>query len=122
MSVLALKLSQLNQSQREGLPFSIQHLNCSFKVPLWSSSVYTMRCVSVCVQGEWFRVPCGGPSASVQSVGSEALRRYLKAKEHEDRDVEFSMRRCRGGELLQPEDRAEDVLEDNDFVQLCMLL
>lgn len=69
-------------------------------------------------------MPCGGPSASVQSVGSETLRRYHQAKEHEDRDrdMEFSMWRRRGGELLQPEDRAEDVLEDNDFVQLGMLL
>lgn len=32
------------------------------------------------------------------------------------------MRRCRGGEVLHPGDRAEEVLEDNDFVQLGMLI
>lgn len=76
--------------------------------------------MSVCVRGEWFRVPCSGPSASVQSLGSEALRRYHQAKklEETDRDLGFSMRRCLRGELLHPNDRAEDVLKDNDFVQL----
>ena len=79
-----------------------------------------MRCVSLCVRGEWFRVPCGSPSGSVQLLGSEALRRYHQAKKLEDAEgkLEFSMMRCRGGELLHPEDRTEDVLEDNDFVQL----
>lgn len=79
-----------------------------------------MRCVSVCVRGEWFRVPCGSPSGSVQLLGSEALRRYHQAKKLEDADekLEFSMLRCRSGELLHPEDRTEDVLEHNDFVQL----
>uniref|UniRef100_A0A8C4HLD7 Histidine ammonia-lyase n=1 Tax=Dicentrarchus labrax TaxID=13489 RepID=A0A8C4HLD7_DICLA len=79
-----------------------------------------MRRVSVCIRGEWFRVPCSGPRASVQSLGFEALQRYHQAKKLEDggRDMEFSMRRCWGGELLHPEDKAEDVLEDDDFVQL----
>uniref|UniRef100_A0A8C6P083 Histidine ammonia-lyase n=1 Tax=Nothobranchius furzeri TaxID=105023 RepID=A0A8C6P083_NOTFU len=79
-----------------------------------------MLCVSVCVRGEWFRVPSGGPSVSIQKLGHEALCRYFRAKklEHGDRHVEFSMHRCQGGELLHPEDRVEDVLEDNDFVQL----
>lgn len=83
-----------------------------------------MRCVSVRVRGEWFRVPCSGPSASIHSLGCHALQRYHQAKGREDAgtDVEFSMRRCRGGELLRPGDRAEDVLEDNDFVQLGMLV
>ncbi|XP_076578951.1 histidine ammonia-lyase-like [Chaetodon auriga] len=59
-------------------------------------------------------------SASVQSLGSEALRRYHQAKKLEvkGRDREFSMRRCQCGELLHLEDKAEDVLEDNDFVEL----
>ncbi|KAJ4923344.1 hypothetical protein JOQ06_026020 [Pogonophryne albipinna] len=82
-----------------------------------------MRCVSLCVRGEWFRVPCGGPSASVRSLGSEALLRYQRNKNLEDGDmedgeVEFSLRRFQCGELLHPEDRAEDVLQDNDFVHL----
>lgn len=83
-------------------------------------SLCTMRCVSVCVRGNWFRVPCSDPSASVQSLGSEALRRYCQAKKlvEADRELEFSMHRCVCGELLHPEDKAEDVLQDNDFVQL----
>ncbi|KAE8281581.1 Histidine ammonia-lyase [Larimichthys crocea] len=68
----------------------------------------------------WFRVPCGDPAASIQTLGIEALQRYRQAIKLEDRDgdMEFSMQRCRGGEILHPEDMAEDVLEDNDFVQL----
>lgn len=79
-----------------------------------------MLCVSVCVYGKWFRVPCGDPAASIQTLGIEALQRYRQAIKLEDRDgdMEFSMQRCRGGEILHPEDMAEDVLEDNDFVQL----
>ena len=79
-----------------------------------------MRCVSVCVRGQWLRLPCGGPAASVRSLGSEALRRYRQAEEAEDGDGDrkFSMLRCGGGELLHPEDLAEEVLGDNDFVQL----
>lgn len=82
-----------------------------------------MRCVSVCIRGEWFRVPCSGPAASIRSLGCDALQRYHQATGREDasRDMEFSMRKCRGGELLHPGDKAEDVLEDNDFVQLGML-
>lgn len=126
MSVFGIQAEQVQAVIVGGATFC--HPRCqnwSLKAcGILSTSVYTMRCVSVCVRGEWFRVPCGGPSASVQSLGSDALRRYHQAKEHEDgdRDMEFSMRRCRGGELLHPEDRAEDVLEDDDFVQLGTLL
>ena len=76
--------------------------------------------MSVCVRGEWFRVPFGSPSGSVQLLGIEALKRYYQAKKLEDASgkSEFSMLRCRGEELLHPKDKAEDVLEDNDFVQL----
>uniref|UniRef100_UPI003AAC3D4A histidine ammonia-lyase-like n=1 Tax=Centroberyx gerrardi TaxID=166262 RepID=UPI003AAC3D4A len=83
-----------------------------------------MLCVSVCVRGEWLRVPCGGgcggPSASVRWLGSEALRRYRRAKKLEEGAGEeaVSMRRCPGGELLHPDDRAEDVLQADDFLQL----
>nr|XP_020457124.1 histidine ammonia-lyase-like isoform X1 [Monopterus albus] len=65
-------------------------------------------------------VSCGGPSSSIQSLGSKALGCYHQVKKLEDsgREMEFSMRRCQGGELLHPEDMVEDVLEDNDFLQL----
>ncbi|XP_041832938.1 histidine ammonia-lyase-like [Melanotaenia boesemani] len=83
-------------------------------------SVFSMRSVSVCVLGEWLRVPTSGPSVSIQSLGDEALRRYYWTKRLEpgDKQIGFSMRRCQGGELLHPEDQVKDVLEDDDFVQL----
>lgn len=82
-----------------------------------------MRCVSVCVQGEWFRVPYGGPSTSVYTLGIDALQRRHQVEGHEDgeRNVRFNMQRCRDGEILQLDDRVEDALEDNDFVRMGML-
>lgn len=82
-----------------------------------------MRCVSVCVRGEWLRVPCGGPPTSVYTLGIDALQRRQQVKGHEDgeRSVRFSVQRCRGGEVLQLDDRVEDVLEDNDFVRMGMM-
>ncbi|XP_072233109.1 histidine ammonia-lyase-like [Leuresthes tenuis] len=79
-----------------------------------------MLCVSVYVLGEWLRVPIGGPLVSIQSLGDEALQRFYWAKrlEHGERQMEFNIRRCQGGEFLHPEDLVEDVLENNDFVQL----
>ncbi|KAF3859618.1 hypothetical protein F7725_022017 [Dissostichus mawsoni] len=52
---------------------------------------------TICSPGA-LRVPCGGPSASVRSLGSEALQRYQRAKnleegDMEDGDMEFSLRR-----------------------------
>ncbi|KAM4615602.1 histidine ammonia-lyase-like [Polymixia lowei] len=77
-----------------------------------------MLAVSVCVRGEWFRVPCGG--LTVRRLRSEVLRRYREARRPEEgcQEVGFSARRCRGGELLHLDDLAEDVLENNDFVHL----
>lgn len=83
-----------------------------------------MRCVSVCVRGEWVRVPLGGASTSVCSLGKDALQRYQQVKGHEngERSVRFSMQRCRGGEILHLDDKVDDVLEDNDFVHMGTLL
>ena len=79
-----------------------------------------MHRVSVCVRGEWLRVPCSSPAASVQWLGCEALRRYGQAMRLEEahQEVGFTVRRCQGGELLHPEDLLKDILEDNEFVQL----
>lgn len=89
-----------------------------------SLHVLMMRCVSVCVRGEWLRVPLGGPSTSVRMLGTDALQRYQQVKGHEDgeRSVRFSMQRCRGGEILHLDDKLDDVLEDNDFVHMGTLL
>lgn len=82
-----------------------------------------MRCVSVCVRGEWFRVSCGGPFTTVYTLGIDALQRCHQVEGHEDgeRNVRFSMQRCRDGEILQLDSRVEDVLEDNDFVRMGMM-
>lgn len=83
-----------------------------------------MRCVSVCVRGEWIRVPLGGASTSVRLLGTDALQRYqqLKGDEDGERSVRFSMQRCRGGEILHLDDKADDVVEDDDFVHMGTLL
>ncbi|XP_077355286.1 histidine ammonia-lyase-like isoform X2 [Festucalex cinctus] len=68
----------------------------------------------------FWRVPIGDPSPSIRSLGSTALQRYLRAKnlENRNREAEFGMRRCRGGELLDLDDCAAAVLNHDDFVQL----
>lgn len=88
-----------------------------------SSHVLMMHCVSVCVRGEWVRVPLGGASTSVCSLGKDALQRYQQVKGHEngERSVRC-MQRCRGGEILHLDDKVDDVLEDNDFVHMGTLL
>lgn len=80
------------------------------------------RCVSVCVQGKWVRVPCGGPSTLVYTLGIDALQRchQVEGREDRERNVRFSMQRCRDGEILHLDNRLEDVLEDNDFVHMGM--
>lgn len=80
-----------------------------------------MSLVSVCVRGEWFRLPRGGPSTSVQALGLGALRRYRQARGMGgtgEEKVRFSVQRCCGGEVLHPDDKPEDILENHDFVQL----
>ncbi|KAI4798832.1 hypothetical protein KUCAC02_020465 [Chaenocephalus aceratus] len=85
-----------------------------------------MRCVSLCVRGEWFRVPCGGPSASVRSLGSEALLRYQRAKPLEDGDMEaetwssacggFSVESCF---TLRTEQRTQKPYQEpKEYIQL----
>lgn len=87
------------------------------------TSVSVMHCVSVCIRGEWFRVPRGGPSTSVYTLGIDALQRCHQVGGHEDgeRNLRFSMQRCRDGEILQLDNRVEDVLEDNDFIHMGMM-
>lgn len=82
-------------------------------------SAFTMRLVSVCVCGEWVRVPRGQSSASVHTLATDALRRYYQTKGDKDGEkrTRFSVQRCGGGEILLPDNRVEDVLQDNDFVR-----
>ncbi|XP_032827458.2 histidine ammonia-lyase isoform X1 [Petromyzon marinus] len=76
------------------------------------------------VRGEWLAVP-GRASDSVYSLGLEALKRYVKNKPDHGGlgalpEVRFSVRRCQGLGLLDPDDLLEDVLQDNDFVELAL--
>lgn len=114
----------VNQSFWEGLSPAAVVKTDAKTVPEASSAsslhVLMMRCVSVCVRGEWLRVPLGEPSTSVRALGTDALQRYQRVKGRQDGEgsVRFSMQRCRGGEILHLDDKSDDVLEDNDFVHM----
>lgn len=79
-----------------------------------------MSLVSVCVCGQWLRVPRGVSTTLIHDLATDALRRHHQAKGDEDgeRKKRFSVQKCGSGEILLPEDRVEDVLQDNDFVRL----
>lgn len=78
---------------------------------------------TVHVRDEWLTVPCKDTSCTIQWLGVEALKRYVKNKPDNGgfphvKDVCFVARRCQGQGLLDADDTIEDVLEDNDFVEL----
>ncbi|TSK13456.1 Histidine ammonia-lyase [Bagarius yarrelli] len=82
---------------------------------------------TVHVRDEWLTVPCKDTSCSVQWLGVEALKRYVKNKPDNGgfshiKDVCFVARRCQGQGLLDADDTIDDVLEDNDFVELASCL
>ncbi|KAF7701906.1 hypothetical protein HF521_001189 [Silurus meridionalis] len=78
---------------------------------------------TVHVRDEWLTVPCKDSSCTIQWLGVEALKRYVKNKPDNGgfshvKDVCFVARRCQGQGLLDTDDTIDDVLEDNDFVEL----
>lgn len=78
---------------------------------------------TVHVRDEWLTVPCKDTSFTIQWLGMEALKRYVKNKPDNGgfpnvKDVCFVARRCQGQGLLDADDTIDDVLEDNDFVEL----
>ncbi|XP_030625933.1 histidine ammonia-lyase isoform X2 [Chanos chanos] len=78
---------------------------------------------TVNVRGEWLTVPCKKPSCTIQLLGLEALKRYVKNKPDNGGidpfdDIHFVARRCQGQGVLDADDTVEDVLEDNDFIEL----
>ncbi|XP_038666834.1 histidine ammonia-lyase-like isoform X1 [Scyliorhinus canicula] len=79
---------------------------------------------TVHVREEWLTVPCKDTRASVQWLGTEALRRYMKNKPDSGAvslgNSGFLVRRCQGSSLLDPDDAIEDVLEDNDFIEVVL--
>ncbi|XP_073506789.1 histidine ammonia-lyase [Phyllobates terribilis] len=78
---------------------------------------------TVHVRGEWLSVPCKDPSKTIKCLGKEALRRYIKNKPDNGgfatlENVKFYLRRCKGLGLLDLDDKLEDALEDNEFVEV----
>lgn len=78
---------------------------------------------TVHIRDEWLAVPCRDTSNTIQWLGQEALKRYIKNKPDNGgitavKDTRFVARRCQGLGLLDADDTIDDVLEDNDFVEL----
>lgn len=80
---------------------------------------------TVHVRDEWLAIPCRDTKNTIQWLGVEALRRYIKNKPDNGgitavKDTRFMVRRCQGLGLLDADDTIEDVLEDNDFVEIAI--
>ncbi|MEQ2180999.1 hypothetical protein GOODEAATRI_006929 [Goodea atripinnis] len=78
---------------------------------------------TVHIRDEWLAVACRDTSNTIQWLGQEALKRYIKNKPDNGgigsvKETRFIVRRCQGSGLLDPDDTIDDVLEDNDFVEL----
>uniref|UniRef100_A0A8C6V9S7 Histidine ammonia-lyase n=1 Tax=Neogobius melanostomus TaxID=47308 RepID=A0A8C6V9S7_9GOBI len=77
------------------------------------------------VRNEWLAIPCRDTKNTIQWLGIEALKRYIKNKPDNGgitsvKDTRFVVRRCQGLGLLDADDTIEDVLENNDFVELAI--
>ncbi|KAM9377776.1 histidine ammonia-lyase-like [Pholidichthys leucotaenia] len=84
-----------------------------------------MHRFTVHIRDEWLTVPCRDTSNTVQWLGHEALKRYIKNKPDNGgiknmKDTRFIVRRCQGLGLLDEDDTIGNVLEDNDFVELAI--
>ncbi|XP_019935106.2 histidine ammonia-lyase [Paralichthys olivaceus] len=80
---------------------------------------------TVHIRDEWLAVPCRDTTNTIQWLGLEALKRYIKNKPDNGgitavKDTRFVVRRCQGLGLLDADDTIEDVLEDNDFVEIAI--
>ncbi|XP_069019388.1 histidine ammonia-lyase [Embiotoca jacksoni] len=80
---------------------------------------------TVHIRDEWLAMPCRDTSNTIQWLGQEALKRYVKNKPDNGginavKDTRFVVRRCQGLGLLDADDTIEDVLEDNDFVEIAI--
>ncbi|RMC03206.1 hypothetical protein DUI87_20400 [Hirundo rustica rustica] len=78
---------------------------------------------TVHVRGEWLAVPCLSSTNTVEWLGKEAVRRYMKNKPDNGgfasvEEVKFYIRRCKGLGLLDLDDTVGDALEDNEFVEV----
>ena len=80
--------------------------------------------VSCRVRGDWFHVPCKTTKLTIRWLGEEALKRYLKLRPpsfvpNREENV-HDIRKTLGGAILDPEDKINDVLDDNDFVSIVL--
>ncbi|KAF4791557.1 Histidine ammonia-lyase [Turdus rufiventris] len=78
---------------------------------------------TVHVRGEWLAVPCLSSTNTIEWLGKEAVRRYMKNKPDNGgfasvEEVKFYIRRCKGLGLLDLDDIVGDALEDNEFVEV----
>ncbi|XP_014104426.1 PREDICTED: histidine ammonia-lyase isoform X2 [Pseudopodoces humilis] len=78
---------------------------------------------TVHVRGEWLAVPCLSSTNTIEWLGKEAVRRYMKNKPDNGgfasvEEVKFYIRRCKGLGLLDLDDTVGDALEDNEFVEV----
>lgn len=78
---------------------------------------------TVHIRDEWLAVPCRDTKNTIEWLGYESLKRYIKNKPDNGgiqavKDTRFVVRRCQSLGLLDADDTIEDVLEDNDFVEL----
>ncbi|NWI54139.1 HUTH lyase, partial [Calyptomena viridis] len=78
---------------------------------------------TVHVRGEWLAVPCLRSTNTIEWLGKEAVRRYMKNKPDNGgfasvEEVKFYIRRCKGLGLLDLDDTVGDALEDNEFVEV----
>jgi len=69
-------------------------------------------------------VPCKSNKLTIKWLGEEALRRYLKLRPPSfvpnREEIVHDIRKTLGGAILDPEDRIEDVLDDNEFVSIVL--
>ena len=80
--------------------------------------------ISCRVRGDWFHVPCKSNKLTIRWLGEEALRRYLKLRPPSfvpnREEVVHDIRKTLGGAILDPEDKIDSVLDDNDFVSIVL--
>ena len=69
-------------------------------------------------------MPCKSNKLTIKWLGEEALRRYLKLRPPSfvpnREEIVHDIRKTLGGAILDPEDRIEDVLDDNEFVSIVL--
>ncbi|KAB7499910.1 Histidine ammonia-lyase [Armadillidium nasatum] len=81
--------------------------------------------ISVRVRGEWLQVPCKKGDETIQWLSEESVRRYFRLQSGSNQqrlktESILSVRKTRGGAILDPKDGVADVLDDNDFISVVL--